>query len=39
MRPRSLPENIEKKLAEHHDYGREHGEDMPEIRNWTWARG
>ncbi|TBZ07730.1 phosphoketolase family protein [Rhizobium leguminosarum] len=24
------------KLAEHHDYVREYGEDMPEVRNWTW---
>ncbi|MBY5770737.1 phosphoketolase family protein [Rhizobium leguminosarum] len=25
-----------RKLAEHHDYVREYGEDMPEVRNWTW---
>ncbi|PCK78226.1 phosphoketolase family protein [Rhizobium sophoriradicis] len=25
-----------RKLSEHHDYVREHGEDMPEVRNWTW---
>ncbi|NKM01915.1 phosphoketolase family protein [Rhizobium leguminosarum] len=24
------------KLAEHHDYVREYGEDMPEVRKWTW---
>ncbi|MBY3346397.1 phosphoketolase family protein [Rhizobium laguerreae] len=24
------------KLAEHHDYVREYGEDMPEVRNWKW---
>ncbi|QKK30499.1 phosphoketolase family protein [Rhizobium indicum] len=26
------------KLAEHHDYVREYGEDMPEVRNWTWPQ-
>ncbi|MFA1624543.1 phosphoketolase [Rhizobium mongolense] len=24
------------KLAEHHAYVREYGEDMPEVRNWKW---
>lgn len=24
------------KLAEHHAYVREYGEDMPEVRSWTW---
>ncbi len=27
---------LEEKLAEHHRYVREYGEDMPGIRNWRW---
>ena len=29
-------ETLRGKLDEHHRYVREHGEDMPEVRNWTW---
>jgi len=25
------------KRAEHHDYVRRTGEDLPEIRDWKWA--
>ncbi|MGK6312325.1 phosphoketolase family protein [Neorhizobium sp. DT-125] len=29
-------ENLRGRLKEHHRYVREHGEDMPEVRNWRW---
>jgi xylulose-5-phosphate/fructose-6-phosphate phosphoketolase len=31
-----LIEALEEKRREHHRYIREHGEDMPEVRNWRW---
>ncbi len=30
---------LREKLAEHHDYVREYGEDMPEIHDWAWTAG
>ncbi|MEM1282168.1 MAG: phosphoketolase family protein [Chlamydiota bacterium] len=32
-----LIEMFEEKLQEHHFYIRDHLEDMPEIRDWTWS--
>lgn len=30
---------LERRLEEHKAFVREHGEDMPEIRNWSWPYG
>ncbi len=35
----ALKRRLQEKLVEHSRYIREHGEDMPEIRNWRWADG
>jgi len=32
----ALEEHCEEMLARHHDYVREHLEDMPEVRDWAW---
>ena len=34
-----LYEDMQKKLVEHTNYIQEHGEDMDEVRNWTWPYG
>jgi xylulose-5-phosphate/fructose-6-phosphate phosphoketolase len=36
QRAGALVEDLEQRLSEHKAYVREHGDDMPEIRNWTW---
>ncbi|MEV7045658.1 hypothetical protein [Amycolatopsis sp. NPDC051061] len=33
----ALAEHCDTMLARHHGYIREHFEDMPEVRDWTWA--
>jgi len=33
----ALKRQLKEKLIEHKQYIDKHGEDMPEIRNWTWT--
>lgn len=32
----AILDDLQEKIAEHHRYVREHGEDLPEVRNWKW---
>lgn len=34
---RALQARMTQTHARHHDWIREHGEDLPEVREWTWA--
>lgn len=34
-----LRQALRDKLIEHKHYIAQHGEDMPDVRNWTWLRG
>ena len=31
-----LLDDLQQRIAEHHRYVREYGEDVPEVRNWLW---
>ncbi len=31
-----LLDDLQERIAEHHRYVREYGEDVPEVRNWKW---
>jgi xylulose-5-phosphate/fructose-6-phosphate phosphoketolase len=33
----AVKQAMESKLAEHRDYIRRHGDDMPEVRDWKWG--
>lgn len=32
-------DHLQQCLTEHHRYVREHGEDLPEVQNWSWPAG
>ena len=32
----NIKDSINKKLEFHKEYIQEHGEDIPEVRNWKW---
>ncbi len=32
-----LFDDLQERLAEHHRYVREYGDDVPEVKNWTWS--
>ncbi len=34
---RKLEDHCRTMLSRHHGYVREHHEDMPEVRDWTWS--
>ena len=38
-RAASAMQHLRDRLIDHRNYIREHGEDMPEVREWSWSHG
>ena len=37
LNPQPAKQEIRDRLIDHREYIRRYGDDMPEIKNWTWS--